>query len=65
MANDICIKLKFDSNGQTIMCQRTVSAKELQSAVRKVQNQSKTTFKDLLSGVSATMVSIKGATEMV
>ena len=53
MAKDICVQLKFDSNGQTVLGQLTVSAKELQGAMRSIKSQSKSTFSSFVSGISA------------
>lgn len=39
MAKDITVSSKFDSNGQVVIGPLTISAKELQSVVKGVQNK--------------------------
>lgn len=65
MAKDICVSLKFDSNGQVVLGQLTLSAKELQNAVKGVQKQTKSVFKDLMSSTSAAVVAINGVSESI
>ncbi|MDE6153173.1 MAG: phage tail tape measure protein [Muribaculaceae bacterium] len=63
MGKDLSITIKFDSNGQTMLGKLTISAKELQSAMRKVHAQNASTFRDLTTGISAAMVSLSGLTD--
>lgn len=49
MAKDISVKINFDSNGKAVMGQMTISAKELQSAVKSAQKDIKSSMKDIVS----------------
>lgn len=65
MAKDICVKLKFDSNGQTVMGQLTVSAKELQAAMRSMQRQTASSFSKFIAGAGAAVNAMRGAIDGV
>lgn len=60
MAKDISIKLNFDSNGQTVMGNLSISAKQLNTAVASLKKNTESSFKSLMTTVSAVTVSING-----
>lgn len=65
MAKDITVSLKFDSNGQVVLGQLTVSAKELQNAMQTVQKQTKSTFKGFITSSASVVTAFKGVTESI
>lgn len=60
MAKDIVFNLKFDSNGQTVMGNLSLSASQLKEAVGTTQKQIDKSISGIISKLSPTAVAVQG-----
>lgn len=65
MAKSTSIKFQFDSNGNAVMGQLTISAKELQKAVKAVQKHTKDTMSLYMVNAAAVTTAIQGLASAV